>query len=239
MVPSTRRSFLHGATGLLAVLGGCGGVTSSTSESADTATPGVGADEEFVGSTATPDVVRLRAGTARPPVWLDDPDSDGNDRPTAADGQSYWESRLIGDSDTAAHLTVRGVDDERLSSFLSATDFDSESVYLETVRVRECFRLSLCYVAWGPEEIETDYARLDRPYTAACDAETYVYEARLIRIPATVDSEQVRGHSSSIGSGECDSDRPTAAADDESDAGGGEQTRTESTATPTETGGGY
>ncbi|WP_284009944.1 hypothetical protein [Haloarcula pelagica] len=101
-------------------------------------------------------------------------------------------------------MTVADVEGRaRVRSFVDATDFASETLYLETNRVEECFELTLCYVAWSPDSVETDYARTIRPYNEACAVENRVFEARLIRIPAALDEGEVNSHGSSIGSGTC------------------------------------
>ena len=202
MVPPTRRRFLHGAAGLAAALAGCSGLTGGSASS--TATAGERDDVPPDGGRETnPDSVVLRTDTERPPIWLADPDGDDG-RPNPDDRRRHIRSTLIDSSERADRVAVVDTDgSDRVRSFLDATDFASETLYLETNRIEECFELTLCHISWSPDSVGTDYARTIRAYNEACTAENRVFEARLIRIPAALDEGEVNSHGSSIGSGTC------------------------------------
>ncbi|MBX0293508.1 hypothetical protein [Haloarcula nitratireducens] len=253
MVPPTRRRVLHGAAGVAAALSGCGELLSgSDSSTRAQPTPTAGENGEssrgnFAGSESNPASLALRVDTDRPPVWFDDPDREGNGRPTPAEhgGYGYFHTNgLVDSADRAERVSVADVPNpDRIPAFFEATDFDSETVYVESQRVEECFRLELCSVSWSPDEVRTDYGRVSRPYDVRCEDGEKVFAVRLIRIPAALDAEEVTGYGSSTGAGSCgnrraraefgssdDGDGETATADDDSG------TPIRSPATPTEGG---
>ncbi|MBX0346785.1 hypothetical protein [Haloarcula pellucida] len=205
MVPPTRRRVLHGAAGLASALAGCGGLLDGTGESSRTSPTATAGESDFAGSESDPENLAIRADTDRPPVWLADPDQADGGRPTESE-HSYLRTNALVDSreraDRVAVADVPGAD--RVGAFLDATAFDSETVYVETHQVGECFRLELCSVSWRPDEVQTDYARVTRPYDEACRADRKVFAVRLVRIPAALDADSVNGFGSSIGSGSCD-----------------------------------
>jgi hypothetical protein len=205
MVPLTRRRLLHGAAGLAAGLAGCSGVEEL---GGSTRTPSPTADRDGSGTTATsttdPETIRVRVADGRPPVWLADPErNDG--RPTPGDRSRHL-SAIVVDSRSRAErvelVDVPAAEDAR--SFIANTSFDRETVYVENHRVRDCFRLDLCRVSWGPSRVETDYARTVLPYNERCGADEWAAESWLIRIPTALSDEEVNSHSTSVGSGVCD-----------------------------------
>jgi hypothetical protein len=150
----------------------------------------------------------LRVDADRPPVWLARPDSDVDGRPTASEREHWREHIVVDDSARAERLSVADtVDHDRVQSFAAATDFGTETVYVEIGSVAECFRLTLCQISWTPTAISTDYVRLSRPYTERCTANEHVVEARLIRIPDAIAADNVNSYSSSVGTGACDQRR--------------------------------
>ncbi|WP_154018439.1 hypothetical protein [Halolamina rubra] len=202
MVPTTRRSLLSGVAGVAAALAGCGGDGAAGSTRTVPA-DGDGPSGPMSGSTTDPETHLVRIDTDRPPVWLTEPDDD--DRPTASRRDRWRDSIIVDDADRADRIRLAdGVDAEPVESFLDATEFDAESVFVEMGDVRECFRLELCHVAWSATEISTDYSRRSRPYTAHCEVDEWVVEARFIRIPDPIDADEVTTYSSSIGTGTCD-----------------------------------
>jgi hypothetical protein len=205
MVPPTRRALLHGAAGLTTALAGCSGLLDGSAESTRTA-PRDGSDGgPESGSVTDPETLLLRVDTDRPPIWLAKSNDEADGRPTASERDRWRESIVIDDTTRADRLgVVESVDRERVESFLAATDFEVETVYIEMGAVEECFRLDLCHISWTPTEISTDYARRTRSYTERCEVDEFVVEARLIRIPDAVEADDVNGYSSSVGTGACD-----------------------------------
>ena len=211
MVSLTRRTLLSGAVGLTAALAGCSGQRGSSAESTPTASQDDGPTGPVSGSETDPETLLVRTEAERPPIWTANPDG----RPTVS-RHHRWRNHIVVDgSERAERISVAdAVDGDRVASFLDATEFDAETVYIEMGQVAACFRLDLCRIGWSAGEISTDYARRSRPYTARCAVDESVVEARLIRIPAALDADDVNSYSSSIGTGECDPQRGRAAGDD-------------------------
>jgi len=198
MVPETRRSLLHGVAGFAIALAGCSGLSGS-GESTRTASDGSAPDGPGSGSETDPETLLVRSDTDRPPIWHGDR-SDTTPRRTDPTNDSV----VVDTAGKADRLSVvDGVDRDRLDPFLDATDFESETLYLQTVRIEECFRLVLCQIEWQSDEITTDYIRRIRPYTDPCAVETRVAEARLIRIPDALDADDVNAFGTGIGTGQC------------------------------------
>lgn len=200
-----RRAALSLVTGAAASLAGCGGLTGSASESAevppgeDTVTDGPSS-----GTATDPESLLVRVDTARQPIWLADADSPDTERPTRRPDEHHIESIIVDSAARRDRLAVAPeVDEERVDSFLDGTDFDAETVFLETVQVEECFRLELCRISWQPRKVSTDYARRDLRWDDACAVDELVVETRLIRIPDRIQANNVRAGSTSIGSGRC------------------------------------
>jgi len=213
----TRRAVLQGVAGATVLLAGCNDLVDPTD---DAASPTRGEDGDRVdGSATNPDTLVVRVAVDQPPVWL--ADESGNGRPTTRDGGYYGDSLVVDSPSRADRVSVAdGIERDRVDSFFDATDFDAETIYVQTVRVEECFRLDLCRISWVPGKVSTDYVRRLRPYTDHCGVDTYVFETHLIRIPDSLDADQVTSHSSSIGTGRCRNQERTA-------ADGGDETPTE------------
>lgn len=202
MVPHTRRRFLHVATAGIGAVAGCGRLTGDTVRSSDTAHEADGPTGQTSGSETDPPALRLRADTELPPLRVTDPDRRTTEalRPELSHPRDARE--VITSQSRSDRLTVAGdVDEDRVSSFVSATNFDSETLFLETNRVRECFRLILCHVSWQPSRIATDYVRRLRPYDERCAADERVLESWLVRLPVTLDEDSVNSYATSIGGG--------------------------------------
>lgn len=210
-----RRESLALLAGAAATLAGCSGFASSSGDSSS-ATPGAQetvTDGPQSGTTTAPETFLVRVGTDRPPVWLADPNGDGGGRPTPRREDRYIGSIVVDSESRADRLsTAEPVDGAGVDSFLGATDFGAETVYIETIGVEECFRLELCRISWQPDDVSTDYARRSRPYDEQCAVDERVFEARLVRLPDAIDADRVRGGSTSIGTGACDGDRHRAEA---------------------------
>ncbi|WP_338739715.1 hypothetical protein [Haloplanus salilacus] len=205
MVSPTRRALLHGAAGLAAGFAGCSGLLDGSAESTRTAPRGGSNGRPESGSVTDPETLLLRLATDRPPIWLATSNSEDSGRPAASERDRWREFIVVDDTARADRLDVADtVDRDQVESFLAATDFAGETVYVEMGAVEECFRLDLCYIGWTPTEISTDYTRQLRPYTERCEADELVVEARLVRIPDAIEAADLNSYSSSIGSGVCD-----------------------------------
>jgi hypothetical protein len=229
-----RRESLAVVASAAATLAGCSGFASNSSE-ALSETPAADrsvTDGPGSGSETEPDVLAVRVDTDGPPLWLADSDSDDGGRPTVHDRRRYLESTVLDTQSRADRLTVADdVDRQRVDSFLTGTDFATETLYLGTVQVEKCFRLDLCRIAWRSDKVSTDYAQRVRPYDERCGVDEYVFEARLVRIPDALDAAAVNTYSSSIGGGHCDRDGPDARAEEAGGSGSSTPTEANTTAT--------
>jgi len=224
MVPPTRRRLLQAATVAAAGLAGCSGLvgeesssTRSVSESGATLPNGT--------AESDPEFVLVRANTDRPPLRLVERDAEPTESRPRERRYRRIRSEVIDTASRAEQLEVAdGAGGASVASFVSETAFESETLYLDTRSVEECFRLELCTVSWTADEVSTSYARPLRPYDEPCGADEEVYESRLIRIPDAIDGDDVNSFSSSVsGSGRCD-ERVAAGAQGAGD--GGEPTDT-------------
>ncbi|WP_254841382.1 hypothetical protein [Natronomonas marina] len=210
MVPPTRRRLLQAATAVTAGLAGCSALSGEESTATRTVSEDDGPRPPNGGSESDPDTVLVRADTRYPPVRIPDGDGEPTDPARLERFHPRLKHEIVDSASRAEKLTVAdGVDAEPVSSFVSATDFDSETLYLESSTVEACFRLQLCSISWSTDEIRTDYAQQVRPYDDRCAADEYVFESRLVRIPAALDRDEVNSYGSSVGgSGRCDRDGP-------------------------------
>jgi hypothetical protein len=182
-------------------------------ESTRTASENDGSAAPGTGSESDPEAVVTRVNADRQPVWL------GNgSRPTENRHSRGIESEVIDTASKADRLAVaEDVDRSPIEIFLDETDFETETVYLQNVMIEECFRLTLCQISWTTDKISTDYGRVSRPYDEPCTAGNKVYAVWFIRIPDTVNAEDISSYSSSIGGNSCDGQRVSA----EGESGGG------------------
>lgn len=226
MVPRTRRHLLQVATAVAGGLAGCGQLTGDASHSSQSSSESNGSNVPASNTETDPPILLHRAESEMPPIRLRD--SDQKETPSSQPGQRSprVENVLIDSQSKGQQLTVTdSIDNETVSSFVSATDFDSETLYLETRQVKECFRLQFCYVSWQPSKIQTDYVQKLRPYDDHCAVDGQVFESRLIRLPVALDEESVNSFGTTIsGSGQCNA---TGAARARGSSG-----RTDSTETP-------
>ena len=153
-----------------------------------------------------PPRVTLRGSGMEPNVVSETPtetassDDDQSDRDRIDD----WAHYLVSNAEDASALTFADVDgaaDAR--SFLDATDFSSQTIYVERHLVDECFRQRLCWARWTENNIETDYARILRDADVACEANAQVAVTYLIRLPVTLEPGQINSYSSGSGGGPC------------------------------------
>ena len=199
----TRRRVLAAAVAAAGGMAGCLDST-GTSESSGSSTdrPGRTIPEQ---AATDPAVLFRRADADRPPIRLGD-DGNETDSPRRRDGHHIG-TKVIDNAATADRLVADSAGSDRtestdLASFRSETDFERETLYLETRQLRQCYRLSLCYVSWDTG-IETDYGRLLRPYDEPCAVDKRVFESRLIRLPVALDADDINRYGSSTSSSRC------------------------------------
>ncbi|WP_158058290.1 hypothetical protein [Halorussus halophilus] len=190
MAPLTRRHLLHGTTALLATLAGCGGESTTTSSSSA---------NRFENVEKNPEQYPLRNSGDEQVVWTRET-ADGNE----GDSRRHLSQRLFADASSAKSLVFADVDGKaEAEQFVADTDFDTETLYVEQNRVNECFEEELCYVSWSATEIDTSYGRRYRDADVECSVEVRDTVAQLIRVPDTLDPDEVTGYGSGGSSGGC------------------------------------
>jgi len=201
MALHTRRQLLGAAAAVAAASAGCSGLVGDGSGSSRSVSEG-GRDADFADtSERNPETARFRTDGDEPPVRFPD-----GDRPDSELGRrGHIESDVIDTAARAGELeTAASVDDERLEAFISETSFDAETLYLQSLRVEECFRLELCRIGWSSDEVQTDYGRSLRAYDERCEAEVRRFESWLVRIPEALERESVSSYGTSVGGGGCE-----------------------------------
>ena len=202
MVPHTRRRLLQAAAATTAALAGCNGLSDEESSSSRVSEGGT----TLPGGSSTdgPETLFVRADTATRPIRLGDPPEATPDRGERR--RRRREIEIVDSEATAAELTTTdGVDGADVEAFVAATDFDAETLLLQTGRPEACYRLRLCSVSWTDSEVQTDYVRRLRPYDERCAADETVFESRLVRIPAAIDADSVNSYGSGVSAGgSCD-----------------------------------
>lgn len=204
-----RRESLAAIAGVAVTLSGCAGFGSSSGSvtSSPTASEGTVSDGPSSGSSRDPALLRRRSEGSRPPILFGEQDGTDSGRPNASERRRVLDSTVIDTASRADRLSVAaGIDRTEVDAFVAATDFATETLYLEQAEVGECFRLHLCRIAWQPDQVSTDYGRQTRPYSERCAVDQRVFEARLIRIPDSLDADTVHSFSRSIGTASCGED---------------------------------
>lgn len=197
MVPHTRRRLLQGAAALAAGLAGCNGSSSGVSSSNH--------PDDAENLETDPEGYALRNADNAPVAWF--ASSETSTAPPTTEREpriSERETGLVATAERASRLRfadVDGVDGAR--SFVEETDFDRETVLLETRLVRECFRLDLCAITWSATSYHTYFGRTYRPADVACRTDANDRVAQLVRIPDTLDPDAVTSHGSGSTSGSC------------------------------------
>ena len=209
MVPYTRRRLLHATVAGIGGLAGCGRLTGGAAESSRTVSEHGGSNGPPTSTDRDPQTVLLRSGSETPPIRAPEFEQERSDPSQRERFSSRITNTVLGSRSTAEQLTVApGVDGDAVSTFVGDTDFSRQTLYLETNRIQECYRLRLCYVSWSSDRVETDYVRTLRPYEERCSADDSVFESRLIRLPVSLDEDDVNSFASSIGGGgQCDHGR--------------------------------
>lgn len=213
MVPPTRRRFLQVATAVAGGLAGCSGFTGDDAEVSRSSSED-GTNPPHSDTETDPPMVHLRSETELPPIYESGSEEEFTE-PSRFDRPSGRYLHALVDSESSSDRLVVAdhVDGDPVTPFVSETDFDSETLYLETRRVEACYRLDLCYVSWAPDDIHTSYVRRLRPYDEHCATDATAYESRLVRIPAALDEDSVTSHGSSVsGGGRCGGAGPDGAA---------------------------
>jgi hypothetical protein len=203
MVPLTRRRLLHAAVALLAGTAGCNGSQSSSVTGTAVAGPAGRPSDAVV-----PEHCSLRTPADAPPVWLLS-EGDGETSTSSATPRLSRAQGFVASTDAAERLGFADVDGAAAARrFVSNTDFDSETLLLETRTVDACRTLSLCHVSWTDSSIDTAYGSTYRDADVDCDADGSDSVSTLIRIPEALDPDAIRSRGSSWGSSGCDRRRP-------------------------------
>ena len=201
MALHTRRGVLLGAAGLLAGLAGCNEDAGDEGTPADR-TPTDPGKPRDVGEDGTrnPEQYALRGDDDGVIAWFaEDVDRSGDstgdsDDATGAGTLPPHERRdegVIADEAMAATLSFGDVEGaEEARAFVEATDFDSESIYLDQTPLGDCYRLELCSVSWGGEELSLRYVSVLRDYDVACSAKERDTLATFVRVPVALDPGQ-------------------------------------------------
>lgn len=186
MAPSTRRRFL--ATAAAGLSGGLAGCDESTADER-TETPGV---DGLPNIERDPEYETLRGPEDRPVYWLA-PEAEterSETTPTRVRGRN-----LIASAETAERVRFAdGFDADAAQEFITATDFENETLYLSPRRAKACFEIRPCYVEWAVDEIHTQYGSYYRDADVRCEADTREMVVSVIRIPDALDPDQVRSY---------------------------------------------
>jgi len=152
MVPHRRR--LLGAVGLLVATAGCG----TSGQRDGTPTPTVAADPDRTVETGSvsrddvPPTLRLRGGTEAPPVRRP-PSEQRRRRPF--DGRDWDVHSWVLDPENVEAMRVVPDGREAVQAFLAATDFETETVYVQSMRVLSCYTVTLCSVSWDRDRLRS------------------------------------------------------------------------------------
>lgn len=191
MVSATRRALLSGAAATVAGLTGCSGANRSSSSSPP---------DDPANVATEPDAVGIRGSENTPLAWL-------GERPTPTGERRISDhvTELVASAEAAEDLDYAEVDGvEAMQAFVSDTDFDRETLLLESHRVPECYRLELCAVTWSAASYHTYWSRRYRPADVACAADAHDRVAHLVRIPGVIDPSQLSSAGARTSSGSCD-----------------------------------
>lgn len=206
MVSRTRRRFLHSTAALLTGLAGCG-QSPTGGPPTDSRPRGETVEQNFESYT-------LRNTTEKPPVWFredraDSTTADATADTTAEPPQNARNRGFVASEESVGGLRfadVTGADEAR--QFVSDTDFDAETLFVESRPVAACRTLELCHVTWSDTDIDTQYGSYYRDADVACQTDTKEAVSMLIRIPEVVDPDEVRSYGSGWSSNGCQRRRP-------------------------------
>lgn len=168
----TRRRLL-GALGSALVLAGCADETSVEDEETVSDRPVAEPPPE---ATTDFEIRSVRAPVDEPFVDLDD----GEDRPEFRLSPLFVLEEEAAES-LAFEAAIDGVEDAR--SFVSETDFGTESVVIFQREIEECYRRHTQYVEIEPNRFRVQFCRELRDATTPCEAGVREMEAIFLRIP--------------------------------------------------------
>ncbi|GGM60328.1 hypothetical protein GCM10009017_08100 [Halarchaeum rubridurum] len=183
-------------------MAGCNGLFGGSAESSRTVESGGERTHDPADTVVDPPMVRRRVDADVPPIRPPDFErerADGSARERLSFGAGY----AVVDSRSAAARLDADDEDGAVAAFVDATEFERETLFLQTRLVAACYRLRLCHVSWGPDEIETEYVRRLRPYDERCASDAQVFESRLIRLPVALDGDAINSFATGVGTGGC------------------------------------
>ena len=238
MVPTTRRRLLHAVGGSLCALAGCTELTDGTDPGDDgrrdpdggTGSPTAGNRTPTDGTySRDPETHVLRTAGESAVAWFVPEDAattpDGGVPPpegTTTPPRGVQTRGLIASEAAVERLRFADVEGaEAARQFAADTDFETETLYLEPNRVRECHGIELCYVDWTSSEVETQYGGSLRDADVACSPDVRETSTWLIRIPDVIDPVAVHGYGSGWSSSGC---RPPGGYREDHGEGGEERT---------------
>jgi hypothetical protein len=195
-----RRRVLHGAVALLGALAGCSDAPTERDSAAVAGRP--------ENTLYDPETVWLRSSERqRPLVWLPREetragDSSGDEETPQSLPEDARHSAFVASRSDADRLRVADEEGaDAVGRFVTETDFERQTLYVENNEVGACHAPELCSVAWSATEIDTEYARSFRDADVACRTDERDAVAAVIRIPDAIDPEEVNSHGSGWGRG--------------------------------------
>jgi len=181
----TRRSLLGSAAlGVLGTFAGCSGASDPESASVRRQASGTDPDPTVL-KPRNPDGDR---------ILLDGSEVDGEGEPISVGRELVTSAERA--SDLLVAEGVADADRERIRSFLDATDYDAETVYVSPAGVRSCERLHIESVSWEPGRVDYEYCRELRPPDETCVADAWVTLGLFFRLPVALDG-RITGSGSS------------------------------------------
>lgn len=185
MTSLTRRQLLAGTSMGLALFAGCSDTETRPPEVSDQIEKEVEAD-----------FVRVRSASEPTLFWRgNQQDSEENPQRQRTGGQY-----LATDSDLEAVEFASTADGDELGSFVNATNFENESIFLFSTGVSECHEIQLqqTTVEKGTGDPHLDFCRSVRPADVACSKEVTHTVAYAVRFP--IDGRGVTGHGTGMSS---------------------------------------
>lgn len=197
MSPPSRRRVLRNVAGLtVGLTAGMAGCTAGSGRSG-TETRTVTERDDYDEIVTDPDRHTVRHDSETPIVRF----AAGSERATPRTPRTQdLSSELIATEETAARVRFGdGVDAGGARSFLDATGFDRESVYLVQFLVRTCERLDTCYVRWSSTAIEASLEDVPVEDGTNCGEDERVQSATFLRIPANFPGREPKSTAVQIG----------------------------------------